>query len=83
MIKYLKIMQRSVKKQTCKSNKRGRNRLAKVKSRFDPRRVPCKNPEVEKHLEAEMIKCFKLALYQSSESRMKKKQFTEDSVSIS
>ena len=35
-----------------------------------------------KHIEAEMIKCFELALYQSHKRRMKK-QFTENAVSPS
>ena len=37
--------------------------------------VPCERLVVEKHIEAEMIRCFELALYQ--------KQFTEDSLSHS
>ena len=50
-----------------------RNRLLRVikgektvKSGYDPRRkkkgVPSEGPEVEKHIESEMIRCFELAL---------------------
>ena len=54
-----------------------RNRLVKVKSGY----VPCKVPEIEKLIEAEMIRCFELALYLTQERRMKKRRFIEYSVS--
>ena len=52
-----------------------------VKSGYDPRR---KKECLTKSLKnIEMIRYLEFALYQSSESRMKKKQFAEDSVSPS
>ena len=43
----------------------------------------CEWAEIEKYVEAEMIRCFELALYMSHESRTKKKQYSEDSISPS
>ena len=54
-----------------------RNRLTKDKSGYDPRRKkkrgPCESPEFGKHIQAELIRCFELAMYQSLESRTKQK----------
>ena len=36
--------------------------------------MPCRSPEVEKHTEFEIIRCFELALYQCRERRRKKKK---------
>ena len=55
--------------------------LPKVESRYDHRKKNkgclVKAPVVEKHIEAEMIRCFELALYHSCENKAKKKRFTE------
>ena len=51
------------------------NRIAKVESRYDHRRkkgLPCECLEVEKHIEAEMIRCFELELFYSRERKTKK-----------
>ena len=60
-----------MKKQTRDNRETGRNRLAKVESGNDLRkkRVRCEGAEVEKHVEAEMIKYFELAMWPSHESK--------------
>ena len=55
-----------------------RNKLAEVESRYNLKRKKEDGCLAKKLIEAEMIKCFELALYQSCESKMKKKQFTEE-----
>ena len=42
-----------------------------------------KSLNLKKHIEAEMIRCFELALYQSHKRRTMKQGFTADSISLS
>ena len=63
---------RCVKKETRESDKRWRNRFARIKDGYNPRKVSCEDPEVEK----QKLKWFEFALYQSREN--KTKWFTED-----
>ena len=64
-----------------------RNRLVKIEGGYAPRRkeegMLWDGPEVEKHIEAEIITCFEFTLYQSCESKEKKNRVTEDYVSPS